>query len=163
MIDIKELEDEINEIFYIEYFEEGIKANLKINEDGNLLLTVNIYDVEDMENALDIFYEAICENPYNLEKEEIMNKFIDNIYRKYDKDKKMLKSYKRKIDIKLGQLNGAVITNDENKIRKINADLINLYKMKIEAKYNYHECKEIVHVLYLVIDEFNNEEDMIND
>lgn len=158
MIDIKNLEtleDEINKVLEREYYEENMKATLMCIG-NNLSLTIDEYDYEGSKDIIDNFCSASCKIYDNSLNIEIIKNLIDDLYRQYDKDKKVIKGYRGRIDRKINQLSKAMIENDSDKIYKINTDLVIIYKNKNKAKSRYNECREMVHVLYQVLDEISN-------
>lgn len=152
MINIKELEKKINKVLDDRYFEYDYAACLEQNK-RQLKLTVYIRDVCDL-------FSCKCEISEATNEEEALKFLIDNLYRQHDKDKKTIKSYKGKLDRKLKQLSNAKNEHDDDKIikiTKITDELINLYKEKNSAKYNWDVCKDSTHILYEVLDEIIRE------
>ena len=149
MINIKELEKKINRVLDDRYFEYNYVAYVEEIR-TQLKLTICVGDLCDL-------FEAECEKSKATNTEETLRLFIDNLYRQHDKNKKTIKAYKGKVDRKLKQLSNAKNEHDNDKIIKITDELVNLYKQKNSAKYNWDECKDAVHILYEVLDEIIRE------
>lgn len=157
MINVKELEKKIQKVLDIEFLEEGFVAELK-ETDNKLFLSIDICDFEEgYKCILDNFYEAACEISEITNEEEALRFLINDIYRQRDKDKRIIRTYKGKIERRLKQLSNAVVNRDDDKVIKINVELISLYREKNEAKYNWDECRMATHILHMTIDEIMRE------